>query len=125
MAIASGVRRATRATLSCPSWCGHRTLVPMRGAGSLGRSLGITFGSYLGRQLALGACRDDDDGDDLERRPFRARVPLASLPARVDLRPWMTKVEEQGALGSCTSNALVGALEYLEHRESGSRVDLS
>jgi hypothetical protein len=91
---------------------------------SLARTVGLSFGSYLGRQLALGACRDDAN-DDALRRPFRPVVPLANLPSAVDLRPWMTPVEDQGALGSCTANALVGAVEYLSAREDGTRIDLS
>lgn len=91
---------------------------------SLARTVGLSFGSYLGRQLALGACRDDAN-DDVLRRPFRSVVPLANLPPAVDLRPWMTPVEDQGALGSCTANALVGAVEYLSAREHGTRIDLS
>jgi hypothetical protein len=91
---------------------------------SLARTVGLSFGSYLGRQLVLGACRDDAN-DDLLRRPFRPSVPLANLPPAVDLRPWMTPVEDQGELGSCTANALVGAVEYLSAREDGTRIDLS
>ena len=97
----------------------------MYGSSSLGQQLGISFGSYLGRQIALGACRDDAADDDFERRPFRSSIPTAQLPAAVDLRPWMTRVEDQGQLGSCTSNALAGALEYLVRRETGRAVDLS
>lgn len=91
---------------------------------SLGRTLGLSFGDYLGRQLALGACRDDPD-DDWERRTFTPRVAPSALPASVDLRAWMTPVEDQGQLGSCTANALAGALEYLVRRETGEHVDVS
>lgn len=93
------------------------------GSVGLGQQIGLSFGSFLGRQIALGACRDDAANDDFERRPFPLRT--QALPPAVDLRPWMTKVEDQGALGSCTSNALVGALEYLVRRETGREVDLS
>jgi hypothetical protein len=96
----------------------------MYGTSSLGRSLGLQFGNYLGRQIALGACRDDPD-DDWERRAFVPRLAESALPASVDLRAWMTPVEDQGALGSCTSNALAGALEYLVRRETGEHVDVS
>lgn len=35
------------------------------------------------------------------------------LPAKMDLRKQMSAVEDQGQLGSCTANALVGNLEFL------------
>ena len=41
----------------------------------------------------------------------------AQLPASVDLRPKCPPVENQGQLGSCTANALVGALEFLEVKD--------
>jgi C1A family cysteine protease len=41
-----------------------------------------------------------------------ARAPR-KLPASVDLRPHCSRVEDQGAIGSCTANALVGNLELL------------
>ena len=96
----------------------------MLGGSQLGQLIGRRFGSYLGRQLALGACRDDRD-DDLERRPFTPRIASAQLPPAVDLRPWTTPVEDQGQLGSCAANALVGGLEYLVRRETGQHEDLS
>jgi C1A family cysteine protease len=36
----------------------------------------------------------------------------AGLPAKVDLRPNMPPVYDQGSLGSCTANALCGAYQY-------------
>jgi C1A family cysteine protease len=47
------------------------------------------------------------------------------LPKTVDLRPGMSPVEDQGQLGSCTANALAGALEFLEMKNGRSLVDLS
>jgi C1A family cysteine protease len=41
----------------------------------------------------------------------------ARLPAKVDLRPLCSKVEDQGQLGSCTANALAGAIEFLERKD--------
>ncbi len=49
----------------------------------------------------------------------------ASLPATVDLRPWFSPVENQGALGSCTANAGVGLVEYFERRAFGHHIDAS
>jgi C1A family cysteine protease len=43
------------------------------------------------------------------------KVP-AKLPRLVDLRPGCSTVEDQGPLGSCTANALAGALEFLERK---------
>ena len=45
------------------------------------------------------------------------RVPPA-FPSHADLRPFCSKVEDQGNLGSCTSNALAGALEFLEMKDN-------
>jgi C1A family cysteine protease len=47
------------------------------------------------------------------------------LPKSVDLRPGMSPVEDQGQLGSCTANALAGALEFLEIKSGQPPVDLS
>lgn len=52
------------------------------------------------------------------------RVP-PTLPKSVDLRPLCSPVENQGELGSCTANALAGALEFLEKKDKVSFLDLS
>ena len=55
------------------------------------------------------------DVPDQRDIPFTAvfRVP-AKVPARVDLRENCSPIEQQGNLGSCTAQALVGALEFME-----------
>lgn len=53
-----------------------------------------------------------------------AHLPKA-LPASVDLRPWCSPIENQGALGSCTANAGVGVVEYFERRAFGKFLDAS
>ena len=49
----------------------------------------------------------------------------AKLPSSVDLRPMCSSVEDQGQLGSCTGNALVGALEFLEMKDKVPYIELS
>ncbi|USI99678.1 C1 family peptidase [Xanthomonas prunicola] len=49
----------------------------------------------------------------------------SSLPPHVDLRATCSAVEDQGHLGSCTANALVGALEFLERKDGVPLTDLS
>lgn len=41
----------------------------------------------------------------------------AALPAKVDLRSGFQAPYDQGALGSCTANAIAGALQFLEQKE--------
>jgi len=47
------------------------------------------------------------------------------LPTTVDLRAWFSPIEDQGPIGSCTANAVVGALEYYERRAFGKHIDAS
>src|SRR5512136_535809 len=74
--------------------------------------------------------------DHPEVSPLLARTKMASriaggagkpaaLPAKVDLRPSFSPIEDQGALGSCTAQAAAGLLEYFERRSSGVWVDAS
>ena len=52
-------------------------------------------------------------------------VPDVKPPAKVDLRPFMTPVENQGELSSCTANAIAGAYEYLIKKHLRKNVDVS
>jgi C1A family cysteine protease len=67
-------------------------------------------GTKLSRELAKG----------------KLSAPAApAAPASVDLRPWCSPIEDQGALGSCTANAGVGLLEYFERRANGNHINAS
>ncbi len=50
---------------------------------------------------------------------------IEALPPAVNLRATCSPVENQGQLGSCTANALVGTLEFLERKDSLKFIDLS
>lgn len=66
---------------------------------------------------------DLPDDRDYLHSALRRRV--VRLPKSVDLRAQCSKVEDQGNLGSCTANALAGALEFLERKDRVSFVDFS
>lgn len=46
-----------------------------------------------------------------------------SLPTSVDLRKWCSPIEDQGNLGSCTSQAGIGLLEYFERKAFGKYIN--
>jgi C1A family cysteine protease len=75
------------------------------------------------KKRGYGWVPDLPDRRDVLYRAVR-KVPL-KLPPAVDLRPLCSKVEDQGELGSCTANALVGALELLELKDKVPFGDLS
>lgn len=47
------------------------------------------------------------------------------LPEKVDLRPFMSPIENQGAIGSCTAHAVIGLVEYLQIATQAQYVDAS
>ena len=65
------------------------------------------------RQTRYGWHPDLPDSRDLLYSAPRA----LRLPPSADLRHWCSPVEDQGQLGSCTANALAGALELLENKD--------
>ena len=56
---------------------------------------------------------------------YSSKLKSEKLPPAVDLRPYMTKVEDQGQTNSCTANAVVGAYEYLFKRFKKQSYDIS
>ena len=56
---------------------------------------------------------------------FSQFVSIGHLPSKIDLRKFCPPVEDQGRLGSCTANALVGNMEFLEVRNKCRFSDMS
>jgi len=50
---------------------------------------------------------------------------VTGLPSSVNLTKWCSPVEQQGNLGSCTAQAAVGCIEYIERRALNKHVDAS
>ena len=76
-----------------------------------------------GLRLGYGWVPDLPDQRDMMYGAVRA-IP-AALPASVDLRPHCSPVEDQGQLGSCTGNAIAGAVEFLEKKDGVPFVNVS
>jgi C1A family cysteine protease len=66
-----------------------------------------------------------DRPDQRDRLYAAIAAPPKKLPPSVDLRAQCSPVENQGDLGSCTANALVGNLEFLEKKSGKPATDLS
>lgn len=62
--------------------------------------------------------------DKPDKRDYPYTVTNKTIPTYVDLRPLCTSIEDQGNLGSCTGQAIAGAIEYLNKR-SGKTNDVS
>ena len=63
--------------------------------------------------------------NEFVQRPLLLELPPAreQLPSRVDLRRFMSPIEDQGQLGSCTAQAMMGLVEYLQIATQGEYVD--
>ncbi|CAF3142912.1 unnamed protein product, partial [Rotaria sp. Silwood2] len=66
---------------------------------------------------------------DMKRRRYRlmrlCQFPTQSLPSHIDLRRWMTPVENQQDYDACVANAFAGIIEYLILRRTGLHIDVS
>lgn len=77
------------------------------------------------RRLRLGFGWVPDLPDQRDKLYGVVRAVPARLPSSVDLRPQCSPVENQGNLGSCTGNALAGAVECLQRKDKLSLLDVS
>lgn len=64
--------------------------------------------------------------DPTDSRDFQyelASIPI--MPTKVDLRPWASPIDDQGNLGSCTGNAIAGAIDLIDHKTQGKSIQVS
>lgn len=56
--------------------------------------------------------------DKVDKRDYLYAPTIAKISTYVDLRPYCSSIEDQGRLGSCTGNAIAGAIELLMKRNN-------
>ncbi len=56
--------------------------------------------------------------DKVDKRDYLYSPTIAKISTYVDLRPYCSSIEDQGRLGSCTGNAIAGAIELLMKRNN-------
>jgi hypothetical protein len=71
-----------------------------------------------GTRRVLGGYQYAEPASDA-RRFAATKLGAKGLPPKVDLRPFMTEVEDQQQTNSCAANAAAGAYEYLMKRLQG------
>lgn len=74
-------------------------------------------------KLGYGWVPDRPDQRDIMYGVVR-KIPV-KLPPKADLRPGCSPVENQLDISSCTGNAIVGAVEFLEVKDKDQFVDMS
>jgi hypothetical protein len=87
-------------------------------------SLKYLVNTVTGSVTTLNGCAEDSEAGGSGEVYAPTRFKEEDLPAMVDMREFMTEVENQAGAGSCTANAVVGAFEYIMAR-SGEKVDFS
>lgn len=76
---------------------------------------------------ATGWIRDVPDTRDYDAKDIVEAITLGKAPApgKVDGREFCSPIEDQGPIGSCTAQSVVGMAEYLERRLYDRHVDAS
>jgi C1A family cysteine protease len=62
------------------------------------------------------------DPFDIRDKPYQ--LAKITLPNKVDLRQYASAIEDQGNLGSCTGNAIAGAIEIID-RKNNKQLEIS
>ena len=63
--------------------------------------------------------------DTPDKRDLKYTLAGKPLPPVVDLRQWASPVDDQGSLGSCTGNAIAGAIELMDRKNYKTKTEIS
>jgi C1A family cysteine protease len=64
-----------------------------------------------------------DSRDHIYQGP--PELTAAKLPSSVDLRQWASPIDDQGQLGSCTGNAIAGAIDLIDRKVNNKSYQVS
>ncbi len=78
-----------------------------------------------GKKIKLGGVVDSTKKPPKSKDYSASKYAEIDLPKRVDLRSYLTDVEDQSETNSCVANAIAGAYEYLGVRIMGEYGDVS
>ena len=84
----------------------------------------FTFERADGSQRSLKGYKSAKPSADAKKYSEN-RYKESELPRKVDLRKYLTAVEDQGQTSSCVANAVAGAYEYLAKMHTGEDYDVS
>jgi len=81
------------------------------------------FFSIGGKQTNINGCEiSNEEIQDV----YSTSLSVDSFPEVIDLRSYMSsKIESQGEIGSCVTNSITSALEYISRRRTGSEFRMS
>ena len=64
--------------------------------------------------------------DPVDTRDFVYAAPIMSaMPSKVDLRAYASPIDDQGNLGSCTGNAIAGAIDLIDRKTQNKQLRVS
>jgi len=121
----------SKGSWSKPSWTGGWTKQGLQARLAVSPDRAAQQGAESHQTVGLGWHPDTPDRRDRTLR-VSAKVPLvagalpswaAALPRNSDNRRYCSPIEDQEALGSCTAQAVVGAMEYMLRRSGNGEFD--
>ena len=78
-----------------------------------------------GREYATKGYIPMKAGPGTKKFQAAGKAASGSLPPKVDMRKYMTKIEDQGETSSCVANAIAGSYEYWVRRDTKQEYDVS